>query len=497
MVPDHTLLRLIGKGSYGEVWLARNVAGTFRAIKIVHLNAFRNQRPFEREFKGVLKFEPISRSHQGFVDVLQVGRNDEAGYFYCIMELADDARHSRAIFPETYAPRTLSYDLSCRGQLPISECQRIGAAIASALDFLHRQGLIHRDIKSSNIIFINGAPKLADIGLVTEMAEARSYVGTEGFIPPEGPGTVQADLYSLGKVLYEISTGRDRHDYPELPTQLGAPEERKKLIAFNRIILNACRANPQERYRSAGQMLADIAASEQGKPVALKRGAPPWLRFALRAAPALLALGLGASWLRHRWTPGATPPDPPPLPAPPGLVGWWRADGDASDSAGTHDGELYGVSFVTGKVGKAFNFTPSQHRIRIRDSDDFKLANSLTIEGWVLVRTGGGIIFQRGDERVGWQSYLLSSDERHQILFEIGSGAGESCHVAAPLAGNQWKHIAGTLDGASGEMRLFIDGVIAARTNTALRPLRNLDPTRDPSIGIGNVGTLKDRKSVV
>ena len=44
-----------------------------------------------------------------------------------------------------------------------------------------------------------------------------SYVGTEGFIPPEGPGTPQADIFSLGKVLYEASTGNDRQYFPELP----------------------------------------------------------------------------------------------------------------------------------------------------------------------------------------------------------------------------------------------------------------------------------------
>lgn len=84
---------------------------------------------------------------------------------------------------------------------------RLGAAIASALGYLHRHGLIHRDIKPSNIIFVNGFPKLADIGLMIGMAEEKSYVGTEGFIPREGAGTVHADIYSFGKVLYESARG--------------------------------------------------------------------------------------------------------------------------------------------------------------------------------------------------------------------------------------------------------------------------------------------------
>ena len=75
------MLCLIGRGSYGEVWLARNAIGTLRAVKIVHRQSFQRAEHFEREFKGLLKFEPISRSHDGLVDVLQIGRRDDAGYF--------------------------------------------------------------------------------------------------------------------------------------------------------------------------------------------------------------------------------------------------------------------------------------------------------------------------------------------------------------------------------------------------------------------------------
>src|SRR5207245_5441793 len=125
VVPDHELLRRIGGGSYGEVWLARNIMGTYRAVKIVYRKTFANERPFEREFRGIQKFEPISRSHESQVDILHIGRNDEAGYFYYVMELADDLHLEQDIQPDLYLPKTLKNVLAHRGRLPFAECLQI------------------------------------------------------------------------------------------------------------------------------------------------------------------------------------------------------------------------------------------------------------------------------------------------------------------------------------------------------------------------------------
>src|SRR5256886_11548354 len=90
-VPNHEIMVRIGSGSYGEVWLARSVTGALRAVKVVWRSHFSSERPYEREFHGIVQFEPISRSHPGVVNVLHVGRDDAAGCFFYVMELADDA----------------------------------------------------------------------------------------------------------------------------------------------------------------------------------------------------------------------------------------------------------------------------------------------------------------------------------------------------------------------------------------------------------------------
>jgi tetratricopeptide (TPR) repeat protein len=294
-IPDHDLLRCIGRGSYGEVWLARNIMGTYRAVKIVYRATFDSDRPYEREFKGLQKFEPLSRTHESQVAVLHVGRNDRNGYFFHVMELADDQHLGQQIDPSRYTPRTLSSELRAAGRLPPEQCLQLGLALTTALDHLHEHGLIHRDIKPSNIIYVNGRPKLADIGLVAMVDATCSFVGTEGYLPPEGPGTPQADLYSLGKVLYEASTGQDRRDFPELPAQLDSLQEEKGILELNAVVVKACKPLVQQRYQSAREMHDDLLLLVAGKSVRQTHAMERRLRLVTRAGLVLLAvLVLGA-----------------------------------------------------------------------------------------------------------------------------------------------------------------------------------------------------------
>ena len=278
---------MIGRGAYGEIWLARTVTGALRAVKVVYRSTFETERTFLREFEGMSAFEPISRAHAGFVDILHVGRT--ADYLYYSMELADDHLAGRKIDIVNYEPRTLKSDLARHKRLSADTSIQLGLSLTEAIEALHAHGLTHRDIKPSNIIFIEGVPKLADIGLVAATGQ-QSFVGTEGYVPPEGPGTPRADIYSLGKLLYETCTGKDRLDFPEIDSQLSTRPDREQLLQLNQVLVKACANEARERYGSAAAMHRDLAA--------LKRGEPPKRSRAkmLTTAILILALAVAGIW---------------------------------------------------------------------------------------------------------------------------------------------------------------------------------------------------------
>jgi serine/threonine protein kinase len=230
-------------------------------VKIVYRNRFPNDAPYEREFKGLQKYTTIAHLHPGWVQILRVDRNDAGRYFFCVMEPADDEGRGQDIDPKSYVPNTLSRLLRRRGRLPLTECVPLGLALTAALEHLHEHSLIHRDIKPSNVIFVRGAPKFADVGLITEMRSPShdvSYVGTEGYMAPEGPGTPAADVYSLGKLLYEIAMGRDRREFPELSNTLLGRADEPAWQCFHEILFKACAIHAQRRYQSAAEMRAAL-----------------------------------------------------------------------------------------------------------------------------------------------------------------------------------------------------------------------------------------------
>ena len=133
VIPDFELIRPIGQGAYGEVWLARGLTGVYRAIKVVWRDRFADAGPFEREFSGLKRFTAMSRPEAGQLALLHVGQNEQAGFFYYVMELADDVDTGDQVNPAKYRPLTLRELRARRGRLPAAECVTFGVELAWAL----------------------------------------------------------------------------------------------------------------------------------------------------------------------------------------------------------------------------------------------------------------------------------------------------------------------------------------------------------------------------
>ena len=308
---DFVPLREIGRGAHGVVHLARNSAtGAFAALKVCDRPEGDAATPaalaaWERERRGTALYAALP-PHPGLVRILAFDESPDGRSFRVAMELADpeDApasstgrsfgiQHSAfgiqhsAFGIEAYRPRTLASVLQAEIALPLRDCLSLGLRLAGALEFLQSRHLAHRDVKPSNVLFVRGRPVLADVGLVADLRDAKSLVGTPGYEPPEHHGTPQGDVYSLGRTLARASLGRE----PEEGGFVPCPEADSDAPGFWRwmqILARACALAPERRYRSAKALRKALAALALR--VGLRTRVWPVLRLALLAA-ALVALG--------------------------------------------------------------------------------------------------------------------------------------------------------------------------------------------------------------
>ena len=466
-VPEHTLLRQIGQGAYGDVWLARNALGAYRAAKIIYRSQFDHDRPYERELNAIQEVEPITRQHDGLVDILQVGERED--YFYYIMELADDISEESELNPETYQPRTLTMELYERERLPAESVYAMGVTIAKALAFLHEHNLVHRDVKLSNIIYVNGRVKLADVGLVTRSDASFSLVGTYGYIPREGQGRPPADIYALGKVLYEAATGKDRADFPEIDILDPALKD------LNRIFLRACAEEAKDRYTSAGDMADELEKLIQNDGAA-KSAATSNSSYKAGALAASLILILVLIFFQRdqetdKISGGGTPEPPSPPgrekpPSPPatnaftkGLVAYYPFNGNAKDESGNgNDGELIGANLAADRHGeqkRAMEFNAPEAHIRIRDKPELDLGSGNNQEKTILFwmhhseNPAGGFLAKMSGKTSLTRDYAVGWGPGNGIVWGTGSSreAGSSTvddelSVPCRSANNLWSHIA-------------------------------------------------------
>jgi hypothetical protein len=182
------------------------------------------------------------------------------------------------------------------------------------------------------------------------------------------------------------------------------------------------------------------------------------------------------------------------VPVPHGLVSWWPGEESPDDVAGGNAGKpgWPGLSYVDGRVGRAFRFDGVSGQVRVPDNPNLRITGSLTIEGWIRAegypvdRASGQILF-RGDDRPGIDPYFLTMLPDGKLLFRISSTtAYADLQTPAPVEAGEWRHVAAVLDSATGAMTIYLDGDVAASMTTGLRPFRDLDSSHNPGLGIGN-----------
>lgn len=298
-----------GSGAYGRVFVAENtLTGQLVALKVISGGG----RQLERELQGLIRYR--SCSHPNLLTVHHIDRLD-GGSIYYTMDLADNLADS----PNEYLPDTLAKRLEQRGPLSAECVRKLAEELLDGLEALHRLGLVHRDVKPDNILWIGGQAVLSDIGLVTE-ADAVSFAGTPGFLSPElSAGKRSAaprdDFYALGKKLYCALTGEAVGSYPSFPKKLLSGSSRQLAGA----IFKAC-GTPGFESAAVFRMALEKASAGQQKH-----------RYFWAGAVMLVVVGVGlggvALWRQKKITTSAQPRPsliakppapikPPPAPAP-------------------------------------------------------------------------------------------------------------------------------------------------------------------------------------
>ena len=288
-VPDFELIRPVGEGGFGRVWLATNrTTGHLRAIKLISLRRSGGTDPAGREIMSISRLEAnVRRQHPNLLNIYHVGKT--ADHLFYVMDAADDVSGAPASAEPSYQPATLESRLA-DGPLGPEECLGCARQLLAGLAALHDAGMVHRDVKPSNCLFVGGQLKLADFGLLTESNPQVSRLGTQKYMPPDGPMDARADVYAAGLVIYEVISGLPAEGFPRLggraPEVVGTPV----LNALTRLGLQACQPDPKERFQDAGEMLS---ALERASEAPARRGR---FRRKVVASVACTAVVAAAAW---------------------------------------------------------------------------------------------------------------------------------------------------------------------------------------------------------
>jgi len=316
----------IGAGGMGQVYRATDTRlGRAVAVKVLAPELSENpdfRQRFEREAKAISQL-----SHPNICALFDVGSAEGAEYL--VMELLEG--------------RMLDDRLE-KGPLPLDQVLRHGMEIAAALDRAHRQGIVHRDLKPGNVMLTRSGVKLLDFGLAkliapipdspvsglsalpTEAARSRplteqgTILGTFQYMAPEQvegkDADARTDIFALGTVLYEMSTGRKAFTGQTRASLIAAILERDpgpitaavptSPPSLDRLVQGCLAKDPDDRWQSAHDVMAQLrwiaeGGSQAGVPAAVSarrrvREKGAWIAAGIAAIAAIV---FGAAWLRR------------------------------------------------------------------------------------------------------------------------------------------------------------------------------------------------------
>ena len=289
LASGYVMVRQIGRGNFGEVWLSEAPGGVEVALKLVAIPSGRRVRQIELRSLDLMK----RLRHPFLLQVQAFWVTEEQ--ITIAMELADQSLRDRAVeFGEL--------------GMPPAELLRHMFEAAEGIDFLHHEHVVHRDIKPENLLLLKGHIKVADFGLARFLDEsglslvATQVAGSPLYMAPEvweGKPIAASDQYSLAMTYIELRLGRSPFDSTSIVTIMkehlhGQPNLSGLPEAEQQVLLKALAKRPDRRFASCTEMVQALqSATSPVSTAAVTDAARSWTRPWLFWLPTLIAIAAG------------------------------------------------------------------------------------------------------------------------------------------------------------------------------------------------------------